>query len=141
MAPVFQIYRFAGDDVVWWRLVSPNGRGLARAGVPGRDVAEVRATLDGLPDRLPMLDELVRLTADYRWRWSLRDGGIDVAQGIGDQDRRVRCVHACRAFAALVPDARVDPVVATYRRAGQPAVLSRSTAARSTAAHRGDLDR
>lgn len=126
VAPVFQLYRFSDDDVVWWRLVSPNGRGLARASVPGPDADTVRAELAGLATRLPGLEAIIRLTPEYRWRWSLREDGLDVAQGIGDQDRRVRCVHAARTFTELVPGARVDPVVATYRRAGQNPVLLRS---------------
>ena len=134
VAPVFQLYRFSDDDAVWWRLVSPNGRGLARGSVPGPDPEAVRLELDGLAARLAGFETTIRLTPEYRWRWSLREDDLDVAQGIGDQDRRVRCVHACRTFVQLVPEARVDPVVATYRRAGHNPVLLRSSNAR-----RGDL--
>lgn len=119
MAPVFQLYRFDGEDGVWWRLVSPNGRGLARSAVAYPTVASARSGLEEVLTRAAGLELGVRLTVDYRWHWSLRGGGAALVEGLGDQDRRVRCLHAGRTFQALAPVVPVEPEVAVYRRAGR----------------------
>ena len=128
VAPVFQIYRFADDDVVWWRLVSPNGRGIARSTVALPSPAAARASLDAVRASVMDLVPVLRLTQTYRWQWVLTADGAPVVQGIGDQDRRVRCAHACRGFVLLAPDAALDPTVATFRRSSAPPVSARRTA-------------
>jgi hypothetical protein len=119
VAPVFQLYRFWGEDGVWWRLVSPNGRGLARSTAAYPSVAAARSGLDQLLDKADSLELGVRLTSDYRWHWSLRLAGAAVVEGIGDQDRRVRCLDAGRKFQLLAPVALVEAEVAVFRRAGR----------------------
>ncbi|HEY0118181.1 MAG TPA: hypothetical protein VGC04_05315 [Cellulomonas sp.] len=119
MAPVFQLYRFWGEDGVWWRLVSPNGRGLARSASAYPTVASARSSLEQVLSRADGLELGVRLTADYRWHWNLRIAGLPVVEGIGDQDRRVRCLDAGRKFQLLAPVALVEPEVAVFRRAGR----------------------
>ncbi len=119
MAPVFQLYRFWGEDGVWWRLVSPNGRGLARSAAVHPTVATARSGLEQVLSRAEGLELGVRLTPDYRWHWSLRMAGAALVEGIGDQDRRVRCLDAGRKFQALAPVALVEPEVAVFRRAGR----------------------
>lgn len=119
MAPVFQLYRFWGEDGVWWRLVSPNGRGLARSAVVHSTVAAARSSLEQVLSGAEGLELGVRLTADYRWHWSLRMAGAALVEGIGDQDRRVRCLDAGRKFQLLAPVALVEPEVAVFRRAGR----------------------
>ena len=118
MAPVFQLYRFWGEDGVWWRLVSPNGRGLARSAGAFPSVGQARSGLDLVLGKVDALELAVRLTSDYRWHWNLRLAGAAVVEGIGDQDRRVRCLDAGRKFQALAPVALVEPEVAVFRRAG-----------------------
>ncbi|WP_029291454.1 hypothetical protein [Cellulomonas sp. HZM] len=121
MPATFQVYRFSDDEHYWWRLVSPHGRGVARMPRGARSVQAVR---DAVRDVVAGLDELtpvLRLTDTYRWQWSLHaPGGIPVARGIGDQDRRVRCEQACRTFVAMAAAAAVDGSVATFRRVGAP---------------------
>ena len=120
VAPVFQLYRFSDDDAIWWRLVSPNGRGIARStlALPNGDAA--RDSVESVRSTAATLVPVLRLTDTYRWQWVLtRDDG-PVVQGIGDQDRRVRCAHACRNFVLLAPVAAVEPVISTYRRTGAP---------------------
>ena len=119
VAPVFQLYRFWGEDGVWWRLVSPNGRGLARSAGVYPTVASARSSLEQVLSRAEGLELGVRLTSDYRWHWSLRMAGAALVEGIGDQDRRVRCLDAGRKFQALAPVALVEPEVAVFRRAGR----------------------
>ena len=119
VAPVFQLYRFWGEDGVWWRLVSPNGRGLARSAVAHPTVASARSSLEQVLSRAEGLELGVRLTPDYRWHWSLRIAGAALVEGIGDQDRRVRCLDAGRKFQLLAPLAPVEPEVAVFRRAGR----------------------
>lgn len=117
MPPAFQLYRFLDEDGVWWRLVSPNGRGLARSIEASPTADDARDDLEQVVAHVAALEPVVRLTPEYRWRWSLRSDGEDVVRGIGDQDRRVRCVHACRNFVELAPLAHRDPAVAAFRRA------------------------
>ena len=130
MAPVFQLYRFWGEDGVWWRLVSPNGRGLARSASAYPTVSSARSSLEQVLSRAEGLELGVRLTADYRWHWNLRLASLPVVEGIGDQDRRVRCLDAGRKFQVLAPVALVEPEVAVFRRAGRMPKVDRSAAAR-----------
>lgn len=124
VAPVFQLYRLGGQDGVWWRLLSTNGRGLARSASPHPTPAAARTELEHLVSRADVLELGVRRTPDYRWHWSLRLAGLAVVEGIGDQDRRARSLDAGGRFRLLAPAARVEPEVATFRRAG---VRSRMT--------------
>jgi len=128
VAPVFQIYRFSDDDVVWWRLVSPNGRGLARCTLALPNLEAARASVESVRASVESLVPVLRLTDTYRWRWLLTEDDVPVVQGIGDQDRRVRCANACRAFVLLAPIAAVDPVLATFRRTAAAPVTARRTA-------------
>jgi len=116
----FQLYRFSDDDLVWWRLVSPNGRGVARMPRGVADVESARAAVVDLVGRLGELTAVLRLTDTYRWHWVLQADGVPVAQGIGDQDRRVRCDDACRTFGVLAATAPIDPSLVTFRRVGAP---------------------
>jgi hypothetical protein len=134
VAPVFQLYRFWGEDGVWWRLVSPNGRGLARSVSAFPTVTAARSSLEQLLTGADALELGVRLTADYRWHWNLRLASLPVVEGIGDQDRRVRCLDAGRKFQQLAPVALVEPEVAVFRRAGRMPKVDkedRSVAARA----------
>jgi len=119
VAPVFQLYRFWGEDGVWWRLVSPNGRGLARSAIALPTDASARTSLEEVLALADGLELGVRLTSDYRWHWSLRQAGLVLVEGIGDQDRRVRCLDAGRKFQLLAHEALVEPEVAVFRRAGR----------------------
>ncbi|MEN0127926.1 MAG: hypothetical protein AAGC49_00690 [Brevundimonas sp.] len=116
----FQLYRFSDDDLVWWRLVSPNGRGVARAPHGVDSVDEARTAVLDVVGGLDGLSTVLRLTDAYRWHWVLQADGVPVAEGIGDQDRRVRCEYACRTFTVLAATARVDPALVTFRRVGAP---------------------
>ncbi len=119
---VFQFFATAGIDGVWWRFLSPNGRGLARSpqGYPTLDDAST-----GLSQAIAVLPDtsvIVRPTPDNRWRWRLDLDGEPLVLGAGAQDRRVRCEAACQRFVDSAPDGFVDPVVHTFRRvdAGYP---------------------
>ena len=112
----FQLYSFLHEDGVWWRLLSPNGRGLAWSSTAFVDGDEARAALARLVGDVDGLEPVTRLTPDHRWRWSLRRDGVDLAQGISAQDRRVRCAAACRSFVELVPTATLAPTVAVFPR-------------------------
>lgn len=127
MPPVFQLYRFSDEDVVWWRLVSPNGRGIARTTVALPTSAAARESVDAVRASIGTLVPMLRLTETYRWQWFLTSNDAPVVQGIGDQDRRVRCADSCRAFVLLAPVAQVDPVVVTYRRVTSPRISRRAT--------------
>ena len=116
----FQLYRFSDDDRVWWRLVSPSGRGVARMPHGVATIEAARAAVAAVVGRVDDLTAVLRLTDSYRWQWRLLVDGTPVAQGIGDQDRRVRCDAACRSFVLLAPAARIDPTPVTFRRVGAP---------------------
>ncbi len=128
VAPVFQLYRFSDDDVVWWRLVSPNGRGLARSALALPSVEAARASVEDVRAAVGSLMPVLRLTGAYRWQWLLTHDEVPVVQGIGDQDRRIRCAHACRSFVELAPVTPLDAAVATFRRSSAPPVSARRTA-------------
>lgn len=115
-APVFQLYRFNGETDLWWRLISPNGRGLGRAVAAFTSAVDARTSLTAVVEHAAELELGVRLTADYRWHWTARLGGEALAEGIGDQDRRVRCTDAGRRFQLLAPVAVVEAETAVFRR-------------------------
>jgi len=116
VAPVFQLYRMLDDDLVWWRMISPNGRGIARAMAPSATPAGARDSLAQLVGSIDQLGATLRLTDRHRWRWVLTLDGEPCVQGVGDQDRRVRCVHAWRRFTLLAPLAVIEPAVYTFHR-------------------------
>jgi hypothetical protein len=115
VAPVFQVYRFGGDASVWWRMVSPNGRGLARTVAPFESVAAAHLSIDLVRRRIGELEPSLRLTERARWRWSLSLAGQPIVESTGDLDRRVRGDHAWRTFVAVAPTAQIDPVVHWFR--------------------------
>jgi hypothetical protein len=115
VAPVFQVYRFGSDTSVWWRMVSTNGRGLARTAYAHESVDEARAAIGVVGIRAAELEASLRLTERARWHWALSLAGVPVVESTNDLDRRVRCDHAWRTFVALAPISRIDPVVHTYR--------------------------
>ena len=116
VAPVFQLYRTLDDDLVWWRMISPNGRGIARTVTPHASTQAARESIAQVVDSIDLLSASLRVTESYRWRWVLLLDGEPVVQGVADQDRRVRCVHAWRNFALLAPLADVDPTTFSFRR-------------------------
>ena len=115
---VFQIYRVIPDDLFWWRLVSPNGRAVARAAVPLASAADALASI---PENhsLDALTARVRPTDEGRWRWTLELDGTTVVVGVGDHDRRVRCEHASRRFTLAAPLAVVSGTTHSFQR-GRP---------------------
>jgi len=127
VAPVFRLYRFSDEDVVWWRLVSLNGRGIARVAAPLESPEAALVSIERARAAVATddLQPLLRLTPAYRWQWLLTLDGEPVVQGIGDHDRRVRCEDACQKFVNLAPAADVDGTVATFRRTGVPTTSSR----------------
>lgn len=116
VAPVFQLYRFNDEELVWWRLMSANGRGLARGPVGYPDAGSAQVGVQGVLAHLDRLETVLRLTPTYRWWWALHLDGESVVESIGDKDRRVRCEHAAAKFLELAPTAHVDPVPCTFRR-------------------------
>lgn len=124
VAPVFQVYRLSADQPVWWRMVSPNGRGLARTIAPHPSVVAAHAAISLVRVRADDLEASLRLTDRARWRWELCLEGQPVVESTGDLDRRVRCDHAWRNFVSLAPTASIDPVVHTFRISGETRSMS-----------------
>lgn len=125
---VFQLYRTAGEELVWWRYISPNGRSLARCPAPLSSMAAARASIAEVLEVLADLEVVVRPTNVQRWRWTLvRDQEVIVA-GSGDHDRRVRCENAAERFVDTAPTSVVDTTVHVFRRrdlAGRVAEVAR----------------
>jgi len=117
---VFQLYTFVGEDLVWWRFMSSNGRFLAQCPGPYASAAEARTAIAATVTALDGLSVLVRPTAENRWRWTMRRDGEVIVLGSGDQDRRVRCEDAAERFAAVAAGAAIDSAVHTYRRREAP---------------------
>jgi hypothetical protein len=115
VAPVFQVYRFGLDPLVWWRMVSPNGRGLARTVAAHPSVEAARAAIGVIRLSVDELEPTLRLTERARWRWALSLEGVPVVESTSDLDRRVRCDHAWRTFVKLAPTAPIDPALHTFR--------------------------
>ncbi|MCL2091212.1 MAG: hypothetical protein FWH11_08335 [Micrococcales bacterium] len=112
----FQVYRLVGADGTWWRVVSPNGRVLARSpqafdspSAAVAHIAQVRAA------RLS-LQASVRVTPLHRWRWQLALDSTVMVVSWADLDRRIRCEAAWRSFVALAGLVPVDPRVHTFQR-------------------------
>lgn len=115
---VFQLYRRAGEEQVWWRYISPNGRSVASCVGPLPSLAGARASIDQVVTSAGDGEITVRPTPDHRWRWTLNLGGEVIARGSGDNDRRLRCLRAAEKFVQTVATAEVDPAVHTFRRRG-----------------------
>ena len=116
-APTFQVYQFgsAGSrSTVWWRLVSPNGRGLARTVAPHPSIEATYASIECVRQAVNELEPSLRLTDRSRWRWTLSLNGVPIVESLSDLDRRVRCELAWRSFVACAPSAATDPTVHTY---------------------------
>lgn len=113
---VFQLYRTAGLDAVWWRCISPNGRSLATCPAPLGSVADARAAIAALVERATTAEVLVRPTLAHRWRWSIQSGPEVLALGSSDHDRRIRCANAANQFVTQLPVASIDSVVHVFRR-------------------------
>ena len=117
---VFQIYRVAGDDLYWWRMVSANGRAVARAAVPAVSAANTHAAIAELSRSLDDVTARLRPTDDGRWRWSLDHAGTTVVVGVGDHDRRVRCEHAWRRFVLAAPLAIISTSTHSFQQGRSP---------------------
>lgn len=126
VAPVFQVYRFGSDTSVWWRMVSTNGRGLARTAYAHESVDEARLAIGVAGTCAAELEASLRLTERARWHWTLSLAGVAFAESTNDLDRRVRCDRAWRTFVTLAPVSQIDPVVHTFR----AVVAARPTALR-----------
>lgn len=113
---VFQLYRTAGDQLVWWRCLSSNGRSIAACPAPLASVAAAEAAIADLIERGAGADVVVRPTLAHRWRWTIQVGAETLAHGSADHDRRVRCENAARQFVLSLPAAEVDHVVHAFRR-------------------------
>ncbi|MGN8247149.1 hypothetical protein ACTHAM_000821 [Cellulomonas soli] len=113
---MFQLYRFHDEQLVWWRLMSANGRGLARGPAGYPDAVGAQVGVQTVLAQLDRLETVLRLTPTYRWWWALHLDGTPVVESIGDKDRRVRCEHAAAKFVELAASAHVDPVPCTFRR-------------------------
>ncbi|NTW41840.1 MAG: hypothetical protein HGA44_18495 [Cellulomonadaceae bacterium] len=113
---VFQLYTTGGEDLVWWRFISPNGRSLARCASPLTSTTEARASIATTVGALDRATASVRPASDNRWRWALSIDGELAVLGSGDQDRRVRCEHAWQRFVVAAPLAVVDQTVHSFRR-------------------------
>ncbi|MBU4336569.1 MAG: hypothetical protein KJ548_08330 [Actinobacteria bacterium] len=122
--PMFQVYRLAGTSGMWWRVVSPNGRALGRSASELPDAAAVHAHLDRVIAEREQLEPTVRVTPSHRWRWQLALDGEIVVHGSAEQDRRVRCDAAWRAFVQIAGQAQVDPVVHVFHRGYAPSSLA-----------------
>lgn len=116
VAPMFKLYRFVDDDGVWWRMLSPNGRGIARATIAQPTHADSLAAIALLVESMDLLRAAMYTTDRFRWRWVLTLEDEPVALGVGDQDRRVRCEQAWRKFVLNAPLASIDPTVHAHRR-------------------------
>jgi len=112
---IFQIYRLGAEGLVWWRMVSPNGRVLARAVLPRDSIEDARASIALVRCRATDLEPSMRITRHSRWHWVLGLDGEPIVESLRDLDRRVRCDLAWRSFTALAPTAAIDPVVHTFR--------------------------
>lgn len=113
---VFQLYRTAGEDQVWWRYISANGRGIARCPEPMSSLAEARDAIARVRRSVDEAAIVIRPAANNRWRWILTIGEEVVARGSGDHDRRVRCSNAAERFVETVAGAVIDDAVHVFRR-------------------------
>lgn len=113
---VFQLYRTAGEDQVWWRYISANGRGIARCPEPMSSLAAAQNAIARVRHCAEEAEIVIKPAAQNRWRWILTLGDEVVARGSGDHDRRVRCSHAAERFVETVAGAVIDEAVHVFRR-------------------------
>ncbi len=122
----FQFYRVGLDPAIWWRVMSPNGRALARSCEAGLDLQSARESIETVRARLDDLVPKVRVTATHRWRWQLVLDDAPWVQGWSEQDRRVRCDTAWRVFVEVARTCPVDPVLHQFHRGYDPRPLTRA---------------
>jgi len=121
----FQVYRIVGadrtvgvdrTDEVWWRVVSPNGRVMARSPHEFDDAATALEHIGQVRARRLNLQVSIRVMPSHRWRWQLLLETTVMAVSWADLDRRIRCEAAWRSFVTLAGTAAVDTRVHTFRR-------------------------
>lgn len=114
-AHMFQLYRPAEERTVWWRLISPNGRSLARAPHAFASPGEARASIQRLVALLPVGVIAIRPAPNGRWSWSISVGDEVLVRSAIDQDRRVRCEQSARYFVDLAGVCPVDEELHVFR--------------------------
>ncbi|QTE29699.1 hypothetical protein [Pengzhenrongella sicca] len=105
--PVFKLASDP-DGALWWRLLSPAGRGLAQGATPAATEQAARAAIAELIATVDLLSASVCRSEDLRWRWALTLGREPVVWSLGAYDRPDRSEQACRRFALLAPLADVE---------------------------------
>lgn len=116
--PVFQFFRSGGDPLIWWRMISPNGRRIAQLVTGQQTLTSAQASLAAVLVKLHELEPLITSIAaerpPSRWRWNLCIEGIPVVRGAVEHDRRVRCEMAMHRFMDEAPRAVIDPALYSF---------------------------
>jgi len=105
--PVFKVFGDA-DGALWWRLLSPGGRGLAQGATPAATHQAARESIAWTIDVVDLLTASVCRSEDRRWRWALTLQHAPVVWSLGDFGRPERSEQACRRFTLLAPLADVE---------------------------------
>ena len=125
-AHVFQVYRAGEDPLLWWRLISSNGRVLGCTTTPEASMVELRSSIKTVVDYADDLVASLRLTADHRWQWTLSLADRPIVRGASSHDRHVRCEMAWQRFVLATPLAVIDDEVHAFRACCRPAPVELS---------------
>ena len=107
MLPVFQMVR-ADAETVWWHMLGPSGRIVARGATPEPSLEAAHAAISHVMDSIDLFSASMRRTESLRWQWSLTLDHEPFVWGVGEQDRLDKCEQACRKFTLLAPLADID---------------------------------
>lgn len=98
VAGFVQMFAWAADAPLQWRLLAGNNREAGRSALSYEDSEHCRIEVRALQASLDQTQAYVRRTASNLWTWQLRLGGEVVATAGREYDRMIRCEQAAEAF-------------------------------------------
>lgn len=107
-APGFvQMFAWAADEPLRWRLLAGNNREAGRGMQTYRDAQGCRVAVESLRESLDQAETVVRRAASNLWAWQLQMNGLTIASAGREYDRMIRCEQAADAF---IRGLRVAPI-------------------------------
>jgi hypothetical protein len=98
-APGFvQMFAWAQDEPLRWRLLAGNNREAGRGMQTYGDAQACRLAIENLQLSLDEAEAVVRRSSSNLWSWQLMMGDLPIASAGREYDRMIRCEQAADAF-------------------------------------------
>jgi hypothetical protein len=102
-----QMFAWAPDDPLRWRLLAGNNREAGRGMQSYGDAPRCRLAIEELQTSLDETEVTVRRASTNLWTWQLMMNGLPIAAAGREYDRMIRCEQAAEAF---IRGLRVAPI-------------------------------